>query len=130
MDDGYPRIAQWRERRGLTQAELAGQIGINRVSLARIESGRTDPQASTLRRLALMLTVSVEDLYRPPTGGTEDLAGAREELLVARWYLRAGLRALDGKTLTPRERQRLAEIAEEIRADVERVRERVDHAST
>jgi transcriptional regulator with XRE-family HTH domain len=54
MND-FPRIAQRRERRGLTQAELADRIGINRVSLARIETGKTDPKASTLRALALML---------------------------------------------------------------------------
>ncbi len=77
-----------------------------------------------------MLLVPVEDLYRAPTGGTDDQAGAYECLAIARWHSRAALRALERKTLTPRERQRVAETAEEIRADAERIRERVDHAST
>jgi len=41
-----------RERLGLTQEEVAQRSGVHATEVSRIESGKRDPQVSTLRRLA------------------------------------------------------------------------------
>ena len=55
-------IAEARRERGLTQAELAGQLDIDRGYLAAIESGRTNRLIEhllrALRRLGADVTVS------------------------------------------------------------------------
>ena len=52
----------FRQRRGLTQAELAAKAGISRGYLARLETARQDPTLTTLERLARALGVKVTRL--------------------------------------------------------------------
>jgi transcriptional regulator with XRE-family HTH domain len=56
------RLRFWRDRRALTQQELADKAKITRVALARIEAGVAEPRPSTTRALARALGVGVEDL--------------------------------------------------------------------
>ncbi len=56
------RVASQRKKLGLTQAELARQIGIERASLAHIERGRR-PSMTTAYRLANALGLPVEELF-------------------------------------------------------------------
>ena len=56
-------VRHLRRRYGLTQEELAKKAGIARVTLARIEAGSVDPAASTLRKLAAALGVTVDVLF-------------------------------------------------------------------
>jgi transcriptional regulator with XRE-family HTH domain len=51
-----------RERKGLTQDELARRVGVSRGYLSRLEMGRHDPPLSLLRRLAKELRVNVARL--------------------------------------------------------------------
>jgi len=44
------QITRLRILRGLTQAELARRVGTKQSSIARLESGRTEPSLSFLRR--------------------------------------------------------------------------------
>jgi transcriptional regulator with XRE-family HTH domain len=53
------RIQELRERRGLTQEQLAVKAGISRGYLARLETARHDPTLSTLEKLAKALGVKV-----------------------------------------------------------------------
>ena len=46
------RIARLRNERGFTQSELADRIGISRVALSHIESGRSIPGERTVALLA------------------------------------------------------------------------------
>lgn len=55
-------VALRRNSLGLTQLELAAQVGVSRPQIANIESGRSDPPVSTLRRYAAALQCSVKDL--------------------------------------------------------------------
>ena len=55
-------VADLRRRGGLSQAALAQRIGIDRVTLARIESGHTDPHLSTVRALAQSLGVPIAEI--------------------------------------------------------------------
>lgn len=59
------RLRTVRERRALTQVELAAKAKINRVSLARIETGDAEPRPSTIRKLAEALGVEPEQLMEP-----------------------------------------------------------------
>src|SRR5262245_31156686 len=55
-------IASLRERRGLSQEELAVAAGITQSTLSRMERGQAQPDAFTLKRLAEALSVTVADL--------------------------------------------------------------------
>jgi len=56
------RLRQLRERRALTQEELAAKAGITRTALSRLESGGADPRPSTVRKLAGALGVEPDAL--------------------------------------------------------------------
>jgi transcriptional regulator with XRE-family HTH domain len=58
------RLKAIRERKALTQAELAQKAGINRVTLARIETG-AQPYPATTRKLAEALGVEPAELMDP-----------------------------------------------------------------
>jgi len=51
------RLKSLRERKGLTQEELAEKAGVSRAYLSRLEIGRHDPPLSLLRKLAKALRV-------------------------------------------------------------------------
>lgn len=59
------RLRFWRERRALTQEELAEKADITRVALARIEACKAEPRPSTTRALAKALEVKIEELMEP-----------------------------------------------------------------
>ena len=52
----------YRDLRGLTQAALAEKSGVNRVTVAEIETGRKQGSITTLRALASTLDVTLDDL--------------------------------------------------------------------
>ncbi len=54
-----------RERRGLTIAALARQVGISAAAISQIESGTVQPSVTTLRRLAAALGVPVFRFFLP-----------------------------------------------------------------
>jgi mRNA interferase RelE/StbE len=60
--DGENPLRVYRDLRGLTQAALAQSAGINRVTVAEIETGRKQGSVATLRALAEALGVTVDDL--------------------------------------------------------------------
>lgn len=55
-------VASLRERRGMSQGELAQRVGITQSTLSRMERGQGQPDAFTLKKLAEALDVSVADL--------------------------------------------------------------------
>ena len=55
-------LAFWRKRRRLTQASLAGQIGITQPYLAQIEKGQRVGDVTLYAKLARVLRVHMEDL--------------------------------------------------------------------
>lgn len=46
------RVRTERERRGITQSELAGRMGTTQPAVARLEAGGVTPSLGTLRRVA------------------------------------------------------------------------------
>jgi transcriptional regulator with XRE-family HTH domain len=53
------RVKEYRERRRLTQEALAERAGISRTYLARLETGKHDPTANVLKKLAKALGIKV-----------------------------------------------------------------------
>jgi transcriptional regulator with XRE-family HTH domain len=51
------RLRSVRQRKALTQQELADKAGVNRVTIARLEGGVDEPRPATLRKLAAALGV-------------------------------------------------------------------------
>jgi transcriptional regulator with XRE-family HTH domain len=62
------RLRMVRERRALTQQQLAERAGVNRVTIARLERGRDDPFPTTVRKLADALGVEPEELMEQLAG--------------------------------------------------------------
>lgn len=60
--DGENPLRVYRDLRGMTQAALAQAAGVNRVTVAEIETGRKQGSVATLRALAGALGVTVDDL--------------------------------------------------------------------
>jgi DNA-binding XRE family transcriptional regulator len=59
------RLRALRERKVLTQQELADKAGITRATLSRLEAGAQNPYPSTIRKLASALSVEPETLMDP-----------------------------------------------------------------
>src|SRR5262245_58538546 len=55
-----------RERRGLTQVQLAKQAGLPRSTVSQVETGAGNPTLAVLARLARALGVSIEELLSAP----------------------------------------------------------------
>ncbi len=65
VPDGFvgARVAVLRRGRGLTQEELANQVGLTGSALAAIERGKSNPRPEIAARLAAALDVGVLDFY-------------------------------------------------------------------
>lgn len=68
------KLAEWRQFRGLTKAELARRSGIDYMTLWRIEHGRLKrgPWRDTMQRLAAALDAEPRHLWAaPPSADAE-----------------------------------------------------------
>jgi transcriptional regulator with XRE-family HTH domain len=57
-------LRQARLDRKMTQEEVAERSGVHATEVSRIESGKRDPQVSTVQRLAEAVGLSASDLLR------------------------------------------------------------------
>jgi len=57
------RIKKWREKRGVSQEELADRAGLYRTYVGHLENARYSPSAYVLYRIAKALKVEVEEFY-------------------------------------------------------------------
>lgn len=74
------RMAFWRKKAELTQAEAAERIGMNRASYANIESGRQRVALDVVWRAAIIFKIRIERLT------PERMAGGAQ-LMSTAWYL-------------------------------------------
>lgn len=58
------RIKEIRKSKGLTQLDLAVRVNKDYSSIARVETGRTNPTYTTLVKIAQGLEVSVGELVK------------------------------------------------------------------
>jgi transcriptional regulator with XRE-family HTH domain len=59
-------LAEWRERRGLSQDQLAERIGTTKASVSRWEGGKRDVTGEVLSSIAWALNLSPIQLFRHP----------------------------------------------------------------
>lgn len=57
-------IKKYREEKGLSQAELADELGYDRSTIAKWENGSLKPFAETLNAIADVLKVPIENFYK------------------------------------------------------------------
>lgn len=60
------RVRELRKSRGLTLEQAAGQAGLARSTLSKIENGQMSPTYEALKKLATGLEISVPQLFTPP----------------------------------------------------------------
>ncbi|MCL2861399.1 MAG: helix-turn-helix domain-containing protein [Firmicutes bacterium] len=56
------RIKELREEKGLTQKQLANQIGVDQRTISSYEIGHTEPDIKTIRKLCKIFDVSADYL--------------------------------------------------------------------
>ena len=56
-------LKQLRNKRGLSQAEVASRLAISRAAYTNIENGKRDPDTQTLINLADLLGVSMDAIF-------------------------------------------------------------------
>ena len=61
-------IRSMRESSGITQADLAGRIGVTRQTLIAIEQGRYSPTLELAFQIARAFEVGIDDLFQYPEG--------------------------------------------------------------
>ena len=57
------RIKEYREKAGLTQAELAERVSSRRETIVHLENGRYNPSLRLAMEIAKVFHVTVEDLF-------------------------------------------------------------------
>ena len=62
------KLKEIRLARGMTQKELAAQIGMTGQTVYYYEAGEREPNLETLRKLATVLDCTIDELI----GGTDD----------------------------------------------------------
>lgn len=82
------RIQEIRKSKGIKQKELAAKLGIAANTLSQYETGNREPDLETIKRIALILEVTVDELLgakiktRPQAGD----GLSREALEIARLF--------------------------------------------
>ncbi|UKS24898.1 helix-turn-helix domain-containing protein [Paenibacillus sp. HWE-109] len=105
------RIAQLREKRGLTQEELSNKIGISRAALSHYETSRREPDYETINKFANFFNVTVDYLLgrtdQPEMVLDRDVREFVEHLdLTDESILKKFSLTVDGRRLTPAEAKR------------------------
>jgi transcriptional regulator with XRE-family HTH domain len=80
------RIRTARRDHGLTQDELADQVGVSRSAVAQWETGRTGQVTGNLSRIAGALEVNVEYLMYGDDKRASQQVGQGDELALLRLY--------------------------------------------
>ena len=57
------RLREWRMRRGYSIRGLADRARVSRMTIFRIESGRSSPTVAVLEKFAQALAIEVRDLF-------------------------------------------------------------------
>lgn len=97
-DEVGGRLRAARRSAGLTQKQLAEELGVEAITVSRWERGATSPSLQRLRRIAELTHSTVSDLVREPDAASAhamELASLREELAETRALVDRVARTLD-----------------------------------
>lgn len=79
-----------RRKRGISVAKLAAAVGVSRQTVYAIESGEFVPNAAVALKLAAVLGVAVEEIFRLSGEALAPHRTENAELLLKDWHARAG----------------------------------------
>ena len=74
-------IAKRRKELGLTQAQVAEKISMEKESLSRMEAGKITPSLERLEKIAIALKCPIADLFRDTSLDTQAQAQIIAELI-------------------------------------------------
>ena len=74
-------IAARRKAKGLTQAQVAEMMGVEKETISRMETGVISPTLPRLRQIADILECEPSDLFRSSPSETSDHANSINELI-------------------------------------------------
>ena len=57
-------IYERRCKAGMTQAEMAEQLGVTNKAVSKWETGKSKPTTNTLRKMAVLFGLSIEELLK------------------------------------------------------------------
>ena len=60
--NGVPPLRAWRQCRGFTLESLAERVGVSKGYLSQIENGRKPGTLGILRRISIVLSVTIDEL--------------------------------------------------------------------
>ena len=63
------KIKEFREKAGLTQADLAEKVGVRRETIVHLENGKYNPSLKLAMDIARVDDVTVEELFTFTDGG-------------------------------------------------------------
>lgn len=98
-------IRLWRQRRGLSQRQLAERMHVPRTYVSKIENDKATPTLTSLERMATAMETSVARLLEPNLGSARVVEDAFVQALLP--YLAA---------LGPQHRERLLRASETLAA--------------
>src|SRR5689334_7888693 len=81
MDFGK-RLVDFRKQRGLTQLQLAAQVGVHIGQLRNYEANRSQPTLEVIRKLAQSLEITADELIFEPQ---ERLPAVTDKDLIKNW---------------------------------------------
>lgn len=85
-------IKKFRERKGLTQENLANELNVTRQAVSNWECEKTQPDIETLNKLSQCLGVSIEELiYGEKYHGEEKKLLSEDQ---EKWFRSAGSKAV------------------------------------
>jgi transcriptional regulator with XRE-family HTH domain len=89
MDIGG-KIKELREKKTLTMKQLAGLVDCTPSLISQLESGKTDPSISTLKKIADALNANIVDFFSFPPNEDEVITRAdqRPAMQLPRWDAR------------------------------------------
>jgi transcriptional regulator with XRE-family HTH domain len=67
LRDAGRRLAEFREARGLTQQELAEELGVSMRYVQRVEGGGENLTLRSLAGYASVLGATIAEIFQPPT---------------------------------------------------------------
>ena len=66
-------LCRMRQKRGLTQEEVARRCGLATVTISKLEEGKsTDPKMSTVLKLAVGLGCTLDSFFAQPPGDSDN----------------------------------------------------------
>ena len=98
-----------RKYQHLTQAEIAKELNINQRTYSQYETGTTEPNLETLKKIATFFDVSIDYLLE----NDRNLSDC-EEIVDLNNFLLNGRYTIDSKFPTVRQRRMLSNVTKEI----------------